>query len=67
MVTGLLACALLAGCGQGLQTPLPEIAATSQKPIVEEQKKAALKGMQELSQKASSHQSDALKEIEATR
>lgn len=63
-----LAAALLAGgCGQSVQTPLPELSATPEKPVVAEQKKAAIKGMEELAQKASASQAEALKEIERTR
>lgn len=66
-MAGLVAMSLVTGCSSGIQTPLPEVAATPEKPIVAEQKRAALKGMQELSQKAQTHQSEALKEIERTR
>lgn len=64
---GLAAALLAGGCGQGMQTPLPELSATSEKPVVAEQKKAAMKGMEELAQKASASQAEALKEIERTR
>jgi len=66
----LLAAAAVSGCGQAIQTPLPELSATGQtgqKEIVAEQKKAAMKGMEDLTQKAASRQSEALKEIESTR
>lgn len=64
---GIAAALLAGGCGQGVQTRLPELSATPEKPVVAEQKKAALKGMEELSQKAAASQAEALKEIERTR
>ncbi|MEW5963473.1 MAG: hypothetical protein AB1749_07905 [Pseudomonadota bacterium] len=50
-----------------MQTPLPALSATPEKSVVAEQKKAAIKGMEELTQKASASQAEALKEIERTR
>lgn len=64
---GLAAALLAGGCGQSLPTPLPELAATPEKAVVAEQKKAAVKGMEELAHKASASQAEALKEIERTR